>query len=348
MTLLDREGRVFGRLNLIDAAIVALLVVLIPIGYATYLLFRPSKPSIASVTRVEVGKEERRVAGGSLLTAKLKVKGSGFNPLLRASIGSTSAIGFVFETPNSVDVLVGVVPPGRHDLVLFDGVQEVARARGAVEIQATTGPSLRAYGWLTNLAAGDATFKPGLSSDPSAPGAFSVIAIGEERPARARIAVGSRAADLPLPGGVERAAEILVRCDWPSGESCVIGGQSLTQPPPITVTLPGGLRFEIDEIAPPSEPRAATARVRLAAPIAGMKVGDRDAIVGMRAATITAIVTGSQPVISLRVGVDESRDGWRYRGQLLTPGAAFVLRTASYEAGGTVIDMSVDPKGAPQ
>ena len=149
MALIDRDGRVFGRFNLIDAAVAAFVVLLLPIGYATFLLFRPSRPVIDSVTRVEVTKEERRVASGSLLTAKLKVKGSGFNPLLRAAIGSTSAMGFVFETPNSADVLVGLVPPGKHDLVLYDGVQEVARAREAVEIQATGGPSVRAYGWLT-------------------------------------------------------------------------------------------------------------------------------------------------------------------------------------------------------
>jgi len=71
--------------------------------------------------------------------------------MLRARIGSQEAIGFVFENPNSADVIVGMVPPGKHDLVLYDGVQEVARARDAVEIRATSGPSVRLYGWITAL-----------------------------------------------------------------------------------------------------------------------------------------------------------------------------------------------------
>jgi len=341
MTMIDRDGRVFGRFNLIDAAVAAFVMLLLPIGYATYLLFRPSHPVIESVTRVEVTKEERRVAGGSMLSAKLKLKGSGFNPLLRAQIGSTSAMGFVFETPNSADVLVGLVPAGKHDLVLFDGVQEVARARDAVEIQATGGPSVRAYGWLTSLVKSEAdALKPGFASEPTAPGAFQVIAIGAIRPARARLAIGSQAADLPIPGRFERAAELLLRCDWPSSDACNIGGESLIQPPPIAVTLPGGLRFEIDEIAPPEDPRTAVAHVRLALPVTGMKVGDRDAIVSAGAAEITAI---GGTTITVKLGLHESREGWRYRGQLLAPGALMTLRTDAYVVNGTVIDVSVTP-----
>ena len=342
MTLIDRDGRVFGRFNLVDAAVAGFVVLLLPIGYATFLLFRPSRPMIDSVTRVEVTKEEQRVASGSMLSAKLKLKGSGFNPLLRASIGSTSAMGFVFETPNSADVLVGLVPPGKHDLVLYDGVQEVARARDAVEIQATGGPSVRAYGWLTSLAPADAeSIKPGFASEPNAPGAFQVIAIGPVRPATSRVAVGAQAADLPVPGRVERAAELVLRCDWPSSSKCTVGGEALTQPPPIAITLPGGWRFEIDEIAPPDEAKAAVVHLRLASSVPGMKAGDRDAIVSASAAEITAI---AGTTVTLKLGLHDSREGWRYRGQLLTPGATLTLRTDSYVLSGTVIDVRLAGK----
>lgn len=342
MTLIDRDGRVFGRFNLVDAALAAFIVLLLPIGYATFLLFRPSRPVIESVTRVEVTKEEQRVAGGSLLSAKLKVKGSGFNPLLRAAIGSTSAMGFVFETPNSADVLVGLVPAGKHDLVLFDGVQEVARARNAVEIQATGGPSVRAFGWLTNLGAAEAgALKPGFASEPAAPGAFQIVAIGPARPASARVAIGTQAADLPLPGKVERAAELVLRCDWPSTATCTIGGESLTQPPPIAITLPGGMRFEIDEIAPPDDAMGAVVHLRLAMPMAGIKPGDRDAMVSASAAEITAVAGN---MLTLKLGVHDSREGWRYRGQLLTPGLTLMLRTASAAVIGTVVDVTVTPR----
>jgi hypothetical protein len=341
--VIDSNGRLLGRFNLVDAAAIALLLILIPIGYATYLLFRPARPVIDSVTRVEVTGEERRVAG-SLLTAKLKVKGSGFNPLLRARIGGTETLGFVFENPNSADVLVGLVPVGRHDLVLFDGVQEVARAREVVEIQNSSAPSVRVYGWLTNLSAQrSAELKPGLASDPLAPSAFTIIALGDEQPARTRITSSGHAADLPVAGYVERAAELLMRCDWPSGFACTIEGRPLAQPPPITVTLPGGYIFQIEEIAPPGDPQPATALLRLDVALPMMKVGDRDGIVGSRAAEVVAISGGANPTVTLRLGLDQSRDGWRYRGRLLAPGAPFTLTTAGYAAGGTIIAVSVSP-----
>jgi hypothetical protein len=122
------------RINLFDVAVAAFVIVLIPIGYGTYRLFRTPRPVITSVKRVEITKEERRI-GGPNLVAKMKIQGSGLRPMLRASIDDAAAIGFVFENPNSADLLVGAVPPGSHDLVLYDGVQEVARAPGAVRLQ---------------------------------------------------------------------------------------------------------------------------------------------------------------------------------------------------------------------
>jgi hypothetical protein len=342
MTFIDQNGRVFGRFNLIDAAIAGFVLLLLPVGYATFLLFRPARPHIDSVTRVEIGNEERRVAGGSYVSAKLKVKGSGFNPLLRARIGETDAVGFVFESPNSADVLAGVVPAGRHDLVLYDGVQEVARANGVVEIQAQGGPWVRAFGWVTRLDQSQAeTLKPGFTSEPHAAGAFRVVAIGQPRTARSRLVVGTQAADLPLPDMIERPAEMLLRCDWPSTVTCAIGGETISKAPPVIVSLPGGLLFEVDDIAPPEEATPAVAHLRLQSAPSGMAVGDRDAIVSSSAAEITAI---NGQILTVRLGVHESREGWRYRGQLLTPGFELTLRTDKYAVMGTVIDVSTGPR----
>lgn len=121
------------RLNLFDAVVAGFVIVLIPVAYGTYRLFRTPHPVIASVRRVDITKEERRI-GGPNLVAKMKVQGSGLRPMLRASIDDAPAIGFVFETPNSADLLLGNLAPGTHDLVLYDGVQEVARAPKAVSI----------------------------------------------------------------------------------------------------------------------------------------------------------------------------------------------------------------------
>jgi hypothetical protein len=337
VSVIDKDGRVLGRINIVDAGVLIFILLLIPVGYATFLLFRPERPSIESVTRVEIGNEERRVSSGAILTAKLKVKGTGFNPLLRARIDAVDAVGLVFENPNSMDVIVGVVPPGKHDLVLFDGVQEVARAREAVEIQAADGPSVRAFGWVTSLLpANAAALDVGFMSEANVPGAFRIVTIGPPRPARARVSIGTRATDLPLPGQLERAAEIVLRCDWPSARACTVGGESLRESPPVAVTLPGGIRFEIDAIESADEATPAVAVLRLDRPVAGVKVGDRDANVNSSAAEIAAVAGAT---VTLKLGVHDSRDGWRYRGQPVMRGGPFTLRTDQYLLVGTIEDL---------
>jgi hypothetical protein len=343
MSMVDSNGRLFGRINLVDAAALLFALFLIPVGYATYLLFRPANPSIDSVTNVEITREERRIGGGALVMAKLKVKGSGFNPLLRARIGDAEALGFVFENPNSADVIVGVIPAGKHDLVLYDGVQEVARAPGAVQLRSSEGPWVRASGWLANLDADQvARLSPQFESDTQASNAFRVLAVGPVQPARTRIGKGAVVADLPVSDRSERRAELMVRCDWPAAGACAINGQPLTQELPITVTLPGDIPFQIEEVGPPAPPTPVVARVQFSGPLTLMKAGDRDALASSRAAEIVSTTGGVNPAATLRLGADQSREGWRYRGRLLSPGAPFTFHTAGYVAGGTVLSVAAE------
>lgn len=340
MALVDDRGRVFGRFNLIDAAVVAFLLGLVPLGYGAYLLFKPVRPRIDSVTQSEITREERRVTSGGFLTAKLKVRGTGFNPLLRAFIDDNQALGFVFETPNSADVLVGAVAPGTHDLVLFDGVQEVARARGAVTITDPARPTLRVVGWFTNLTAGVADqLKAGFSAPADSP-VFEVLAVGNPRPASARITVGQDQVDLPLADRLEREAVVFVRCDpSPDNSTCSIGGRLVADPPPVVVSFEG-LRFEIADVLPAAPPVRARAVVRTSSAGGLVKAGDRDRFLDERAAVVAAAGANT---ISLDLGVDPSREGWRYRGRLVTPGAPFSLTTDRYRAEGEVVSLEVKP-----
>lgn len=338
MSVIDEQGRLFGRVNLIDAAVALFVLGLIPLAYGTALLFQPARPRIDSVTRVDIANEERRiVAGGSLLAAKLKIKGTGFNPMLRASIGGSPALAFVFENPNSADVLVGPMPPGAHDLVLMDGVQEAARAAGAVVIDNPSTRTLHAEGWLTNLTpAMGAGFKAGTSFAP-----HQIVAIGPARPARSRIRMGALEADIPIDGRVERPAVLALHCD-PQGadfrtgqEPCTIAGQAIAGVPLVTVVLPGNIGFSIAELFPPTAPSRGRVVIRIegGTDVGPITNGDRDSLLDARAAVVTA-AGGRQ--LTLELGLDESREGWRYRGRLVTPGAPFVFSTGRYEIRGEV------------
>lgn len=356
MAWIDREGRLFGRINLVDAAVAVFVVVLIPAAYGTALLFRPARPRIDSVTKVDITNEERRImSGASLLAAKLKVKGTGFNPMLRASIDGSPALAFVFENPNSADVLVGPMPPGAHDLVLFDGVQEVARAAAAVQVDAPTSRKIRAVGWLTNLAPDlAATLEAGRTFPPESPGSHTLVAIGPTRPATSRLLLGGVAADEAIAGRVERPVVITLSCD-PLGadfrtgqEPCTIGGQLVGgSQAPVTVVMPGieAIGFSVNQLLPTTPPVRAVVRMLIdpegAAGLIAVK--DRDALFDDRAAVVTGV---NGRLVTLDLGLDRSREGWRYRGQLVTPGASLELVTERYEVRGAVQSVSTPPDGA--
>jgi hypothetical protein len=345
MGLIDEEGRVFGRVNLFDAAVIAFAIVLIPVAYGTFLLFRTPALHISSVRRVPITKEERRVAGGSGLTAKLKVQGSGLRPMLRASIDSTQAIGFVFENPNSADVLVGRVPPGTHDLVLYDGVQEVGRLVKSVTIEATAPPRVSVVGTLVNL---DKATADSLGSDAAfrAGPEGAVRKLGEARP--------------QADGRWQRPLAIVLQCDPdPSDEGCAVGGIALSSKPGQTLKLPGlsgaDLSFAVSELFPSAAPTTVRARVRFSmAPelTSLVHAGDRDDCLDDRAAIVDDVggrrAGGTELDVAMHLGADQSPEGLRYRGQLLRAGAPFTLTTDRYVVTGTVLTVGARAEGDPR
>jgi hypothetical protein len=347
MTIVDDRGRLFGRVNIVDGAMIAFLILLIPLAYASYLLFRPTAPTIDSVEPTAITKEEERISAGGRLVAKFKVRGTGFTPLLRARIGDTDALGFVFEDPNSADLLVGPVRPGAHDLVLYDGVQEVARAAGAISVQPPTTISIRAVGWIINLEPAMAeSLKAGMALPAESP-TYEITALGPPGRGRTRVSLAGSTAEIPSDRLQERAAVITLRCGAITGDDpCTLGERLEYQRPPVTIRLPGPsgpFSFAIDELLPATPPVKATVTIRLASDSAAVREGDRDDLLDERSAVVTN-VSGSS--VTLALGVDAGRDGWRYRSQRLVPGAPFVLSTSSYVAHGRV--QAVNPHEQPK
>ncbi|HEX8030840.1 MAG TPA: hypothetical protein VF491_20350 [Vicinamibacterales bacterium] len=347
MSVMDDRGRLLGRINIVDLAALILLLAILPLAYGASLLFQPARAQITEVGQVDITNAERRiVAGGSLLSAKLKIKGTGFNPMLRAYIDDSPALAFVYENPNSADVLVGPLTPGAHDLILMDGVQEIARATGAVKIDNPSSRVLRATGWLTNLEPAVADqLKGGTTFPPGAP-THEIAVLGPVRPGRSRIRFGDADADYPIENRVERQAVILLRCD-PSGEqlttgqeTCTVGGQSILGAPPVAVVLPGptaSIGFAIDELFPVTPPQRARIQVRVDAG-AAVATGDRDALLDDRAATVVSV---QGDLVTLDLGLDDSREGRRYRGTLVRVGSRFRWGTERYEATGRVTSLTM-------
>ena len=298
---IDDQGRVFGRINLLDAAIGLLVLILIPLAYVAFLLFRTPRPRITAVTPAQLTYIEDRAAGGSDLSGKLKVFGSGLRPVLRASIGTQEALAFIFESPASADVLFGNIEPGTHDLILYDGVQEVARAPHAVTIPPKGKPAtarVRVAGALIDLDAETAKALRVGTKYPAAGEAESVlVALGDVMPDVRTLSQPGGAVEVSTSDRWQRAAAFIVDCDVSASNDCRIGSVSLTgvgallHPP----GAPGPLLLRVQEIVPATPPQPAQVRVRLMGPVTVadlVRVGDRDESapdVDGRAAMIVAL-----------------------------------------------------------
>ena len=319
MTVIDDRGRVFGRVNLVDALVIVFLLVLIPVAYGTWLLFHPKKVQIASVTQVKLTKEEQRIANPLRAAAKLKVRGSGFTPMLRAWIGSEPALGFTFEDPKSADVIVGPMPPGEYDVALYDGGQEVARAAKAFVIPGSQSrPLIKAIGRLVDM---DRATADGLHAGAVFPSEADprvrIAALGEIAPGRQSLLVQPgkdpqlERLEVPRDGTFERAAALVLGCDpidqFDSG--CTIGGAYPAANAQLRV--PGAsaaMTFVVDELLPASGSETADVTVRVTGgpQTALIQPGDRDALLDDRAAVVTGIGARSAAGadVRLKIGVD--------------------------------------------
>lgn len=353
--ILDRDGRIFGRVNLVDALCLAFLVGLVPVAYSSILLFRPARPHIRSVEHAEVNKEERRIANGLDIRLKVKVRGDHLTPNLRAFVDDQPTIGFTFESPNSADVIIGDnVPMGTHDLILYDGVQEVARARGAVVILPTPGAVVRVVGRLIQLDEPTAkALRQGQRFTVDGRPAAEFLRLGPMEPDRHRINVAGGQIEASVDGSWQRDVVMTIHCEPdPDSAKCNLGTTLLGDTKQAVVNVPGAekpLRVAVSDIVPDADPTPAMLRIRVsdASDLAArIKPGDRDLLslpIDERAATVSGVRTSAGTFdLELHAGVDRATDGWHYKGQLLTPGAPFSFTTDRYALSGTVVEVVVD------
>jgi hypothetical protein len=380
--LVDAQGRIFGRVNLIDALIALLLLAVLPLGYGAYRLFRTPSPTITSVERAQVTSVEERAGQGSLVAGKLKVHGTNLRPMLRATIGGKDALAFIFESPTSADVLFSELPAGTHDLRLLDGVREVARANKALTVAPRPPvPTMRVriVGTLIGLDAPLANqVKVGMRFPPEGSAQSEIVALGDVVPDRRLVMGTAGPISVDADGRFQRDAAVVVACEPTGFDDCRVTG---IQPgfhnllPLPGATLPLTLRME--QAVPAAPPRNASIRLHVAAPseLADLiHVGDQDesipplddrtasiASVGDRrtmdgdvsipvispAGTTTSLWRAPQRMTAfdavVRAGVDPvAGGGWQYRAQRVVAGGTLRFATKRYVVTGTIVGVALD------
>jgi hypothetical protein len=128
MAILDDQGRLFGRVNLVDAAAGVLVLALIPLGYIAWMLFSTPPPVVESVSPavVSAGQANQRV----------ELRGRRLRPFLRADVGEAPAT-YVFRSPERAEVVLPPLSPGTYDLSFFDA-REIARFPKVVTVKPDT------------------------------------------------------------------------------------------------------------------------------------------------------------------------------------------------------------------
>src|SRR5205809_6777056 len=118
MSLVDDRGRVGGSINLIDAIVVVLIVVLVPLAYGAYLLFRTPAAKLLTVDPAKV------YQGPNL---RVTINGQNLRPFMRVSFDSIQGRTFLIGSTKYAQVDLPDLPAGTYDVVLYDFMQEARR-----------------------------------------------------------------------------------------------------------------------------------------------------------------------------------------------------------------------------
>jgi hypothetical protein len=355
MTVIDERGRVFGRINLIDAGAALLLFVLIPVSYAAYLLFRtpPAKLTSIAPNNVQNGPNQR-----------VQIHGLNLRPYMRVTFGATQGVTFAINSTTSAEVELPELPPGVYDVVLYDYRQEVDRLPQALTILSLSPvPSvdMEVSGSFKNL--NETSAREFQVGQKLAAGTITaeVLRVGAPVPSTLRLTAGSSTLSMPVPGQLEVPAALRVRCYMEvmgdASVRCMVPGPQHAAPvaPDSMLTLPaarGWVGFQITSVALSATPSVVNLRVTFATSpeIAAMvKPGDVDAdavaFASSMRATIAAVnalrPAGGQTVIDATLSVPAALgpSGWVYGNQPLKAGMPFRFETVTYVISGQVTSM---------
>ena len=344
MAIVDNDGRLFGRLNLLDAVVLVLLVGLIPLGYAAYVLFREQPPSITSI-------DPQR--SQQLSHLEVTIKGENLRPYMRVSAGTHQGIGFVFRNVNEIMVPFSSLPPGEYDIILYDQAQERSRLPKALVIEASALPATEivtvgAFGTLDSGSV--ARITPGLKLGEVA----EVIAVGKPIPDLTTVFSAGNRVGVPIPNALRLPAVVKFRCHIRAQQGspyCTVDDVTLV--PTALVMLPtplGKTPFQIQQLRSPHPLQDVSVEARFSGDdsiLSLIAAGDVDTRGTSNELAAGARVTGvsrlrrvtetrSEVDVTLSAQLQAVDNQWIYDAAPLRAGSSFILRTPRYEVNGVV------------
>src|SRR5882724_6728862 len=125
MAIVDERGRIGGKVNLIDAVAAFLVLILIPVAFGAYLLFRTPAPSLTVINPATL------YQGPNL---RVEVQGENLRPFMRVSFNDQQGRSYAINSTRGAMVELPDLGSGTYDVVLYDHMQEVSRLKRALTI----------------------------------------------------------------------------------------------------------------------------------------------------------------------------------------------------------------------
>lgn len=339
MAIVDERGRLFGRWNLFDLALLVLILGLIPLGYAAYLLFRDQPPRIVSVTPNQIQEAPE---------FRLTIKGENFRPYMRVSAGSQQGRDFRFKSTEEAEVPFSAMPSGTYDIVIYDQAQERFRLPNALSITPSGLPATEivAIGAFGNL---DVAGAARLTAGTELPGAGRILSVGRAAPDVTQVFSGSTIVGVPTKGALRLPAAVLFKCYVRAQQGspyCTVGDATIVPPSLLSVTTPlGQTPFQIERVrsSDPVEPVAVEVRLSANPSLLSLiRPGDVDLggtqnELAVLARVVTVAPAGAgQLTVSLIAQLQKVNRAWLYDSKPLRVGSTIMIRTSRYEVGGVV------------
>lgn len=239
MPVLDDHGRLFGKVNIIDAVVGVFVVILIPVAYLAFVLFRVPIPTITSVQPAQITENQETT---------VQLIGEDFRSFLGARVGTAYST-FLIQDPMHAEIRVPPLPAGTYDLLLFDEMQQLTRMADALEVVPVPEPVpdpfvvLQAGGYFIGLVEPDVSqVQVGETFGRQTGAMAEVLAIRPPEDDLYDIVIGTTVVTAPRVGRMRVPAIIRVTCVFGTAEGqevgrCQVGSTLVT--PNATIRLPG-------------------------------------------------------------------------------------------------------------
>ena len=280
MPMVDARGRLFGRWNLLDAAALVAVGVVVVLGYGALLLFRTPVPVVDSITPNQVFAQQ---------TGTLQVVGERLRPFLHVRLDCGQRVGvcgsfttpLLVVSPTSAELKVNDLTPGTYDFVLLDEARELVRVPEAITVlPSSVPPALRmdiqavgAFVFLTESNAPRVSTGTSLEPDGAADQAGTaarvpvgeVLAVLPSEVSTQRLRVSPLAVvTTPVPDRLQVPAIVRLRC-LVTVDRCTVSGVNVLKDALVPLALPvpenekftrpvTHLVFRVDELRPPTAP----------------------------------------------------------------------------------------------